>query len=69
MTRDEFLIRFRHELEGWLLDAAMTQRSGSDLSMFLRMMRQKIESKLGVMFDAMTTDQAMNGARVKEVRK
>lgn len=53
MTREEFIGQYRHEIDGWLLDAAMVNRTGSDLSIWLRMMRGKIETKLASMYDAL----------------
>ncbi len=56
MTRQEFVSAWRHEVEGWLLDAAMTNRTGAELSVFLRAMRQKIEAKLAAVYDALVPD-------------
>lgn len=54
MTKSEFVSEWRHELDGWILDAAMSSRSGSDLSIWLRSMRAKIEVKLGNIYDSLT---------------
>jgi hypothetical protein len=59
-TREQFIQEFRHEIEGWLLDAAMSGKHGAELSVWLRQMRQKIETKLGVMYDA-SQPQPANG--------
>lgn len=57
MTRQEFIAKFRHEIDGWVLDACLERRpSGLELSKFLREMRAKIEVKLGDMFDAVIAD-------------
>ena len=50
MDAKEFTLKWRHEVEGWVLDAATTQRSGTALSLFLRQIRAKIENKLGAMY-------------------
>lgn len=47
MTTEEFVGKYRHEIDGWILDAAMGGRHGAELSIFLRAMRAKIETKLG----------------------
>ncbi len=72
MTREQFIATFRHEIDGWVLDAAMSGHRGSDLSMFLRMMRGKIETKLASMYDALIPPKPVpvNGeAKPKETRK
>jgi hypothetical protein len=50
-NREQFVEDWRHEIDGWILDAAMQNRSGAELSMFLRVMRTKIGVKLGSMYD------------------
>ncbi len=61
MTRSEFIAEYRHEIDGWLLDAAMEGRRGAELSIWLRQMRARIEQKLGVMYDRMQDKPATNG--------
>ena len=71
MTRIEFVNEYRHELDGWILDAAMESRKGAELSIFLRQMRAKIEAKLATMHDALTNERPAvqpvqtNGGRAK----
>lgn len=62
MTQKEFTERFRHEVEGWLLDAAMSGRSGAELSIWLRHMRARIETKLGQMWQDMQSKAPGSGA-------
>lgn len=49
-TREQFVQDYRHEIEGWLLDAALTKRNGAELSLWLRAMRAKIEAKLAAVY-------------------
>lgn len=46
MTQEEFADEWQHEIDGWLLDAAMAGRTGAELSVWLRNMRGKIRAKL-----------------------
>jgi hypothetical protein len=51
ISRDEFVLHFQHEIDGWVLDAAIEHRKGGELSLFLKVMRNRIVHKLGVMYD------------------
>lgn len=53
MTRSEFIVKFRYEIEGWVLDGAMEARRGAELSIWLRQIRERIGEKLGEMFDVL----------------
>jgi hypothetical protein len=57
MTREEFLGRYRHELAGIVLDAAMANRHGAELAVFCRSMMQRIDAKLGEMYVELTRPQ------------
>ncbi len=51
MTKDEFIEYHRHELGGWLLDAATAQRTGSELALSIRFAMKRIDARLSLMFD------------------
>lgn len=51
MDRAAFIDRWRHELSGMVLDGATTQRTGADLGLFARTIMQKIDARLGAMYD------------------
>lgn len=55
MSRDRerlaFIEKYRHELTGMICDAATVARSGVPLSMFLRTSMQKVDQRLGEMFN------------------
>jgi hypothetical protein len=46
-TRQEFIDRHFHLLCGLLLDAAVTQRTGAELSLWLRTAQRKVADLLG----------------------
>jgi hypothetical protein len=70
MTQDEFVAKYRHEIDGWILDAAMEGRRGAELSIWLKTMRSKIESKLRAMYVSMQPDTApSNGVVTKGVKR
>lgn len=54
MTKEEFASQWQHEIDGWVLDAAMEARRGGELSIFLRSMRLKIRQKLFAIHDELT---------------
>ncbi len=60
-TREQFVQEYRHEIEGWMLDAAMTKRSGAELSIFLRSIRARIEAKLAAMHADLQPSPQRNG--------
>ncbi len=70
MTKEQFVAKWRHEIDGWILDAAIEARRGADLSMFLRGMRAKVEAKLVAMYcDFQTTAPPANGQPGSDIRR
>lgn len=72
MTREQFIEKWRHEFGGMILDAATAQRTGADLSVALRQVMRKIDSILGIQWDALQPKPpALNGTAAKpaEVKK
>lgn len=69
MTRDEFIRDHRAELDGWVLDAAMSGRQGVELSLHLRILRAKIETKLGAMYDALAVKEPIKNGTPTPLRK
>lgn len=65
MSQQEFIEKFRHEIDGWVLDAAMSGRSGENLSLWLKVIRSKIEAKLGAMYDELSKAGAVNTRQVR----
>lgn len=63
MTTEEFVEAFRHEIDGWILDAAMEGRTGAELSVWLRNMRKKVEIKLTLMHQAAVEDKPLKGMK------
>lgn len=53
MTRDEFIAQHLDEWAGQLLDAAVSQRSGAELSLWTRQAYQRLRARLGAMYDQM----------------
>lgn len=74
MTRDEFLERHRHELAGLVLDAAVGERRGADLAIFLRNAMKRTDALLGAVWadlDAERTRLSLtkeNGSERRTVR-
>jgi hypothetical protein len=63
MTKEEFADEWQHEIDGWLLDAAMEGRRGAELSVWLRNMRGKIRAKLFAIHDELTDKPALTIAK------
>ncbi len=51
MTRSEFVEKHRHEWEGWVLDAAMSDRSGTALSLWIKRLQSRIVRDLEAAYD------------------
>lgn len=62
MDRAAFIDRWRHELSGMVLDGATTQRTGADLGLFARTIMQKIDQRLGSMYDQLHPQPAAQAA-------
>lgn len=52
MTRTQFIDKYRHELAGLVCDAAMGDRHGAALAVFLRLSLKRTDTLLGQMFDS-----------------
>ena len=64
MTRQQAIEKYKHEFAGFVLDAATAGRSGGELSLWLRTAVQRIDAKIGAMFDEITAPEdkpATNG--------
>lgn len=46
MKKDAFVEKYHHLIAGMILDAATAQRSGTDLSLWLRLVMSKVDSML-----------------------
>lgn len=57
MTKEEFIEDHRHELGGWILDAATAMRTGGELAVSIRQAMRRIDARLSMMFDQLTKDQ------------
>lgn len=57
MSKEEFIETHRHEIGGWLLDAATAMRTGGDLALSIRTAMKRIDARLAVMYDQLTKDQ------------
>lgn len=53
-----FVEKYRHELTGLICDAATVARSGVPLSIFLRGAMQRVDQKLGEMFNELKAEPA-----------
>jgi DNA-binding LytR/AlgR family response regulator len=51
VTRQEFIDKHKHEIAGFVMDAAVVQRSGAPLAQWLRKQMQAIDMKLALMYD------------------
>jgi hypothetical protein len=51
MTKDAFVDAHRHEIGGWLLDAATSGRTGGQLAASVRLYMKKIDLRLSSMYD------------------
>lgn len=51
MTRKEFIEKHKHKLAGFVVDAAVQQRSGGELALWLRGKMMEIDRDIGLMFD------------------
>lgn len=51
MTRQDFIDKHKHELAGVIADAAVVQRAGAPLAHFLRLAMQRIDQRLGSIYD------------------
>lgn len=51
MTRKDFIDKYKHQLAGFVVDAATAGRSGAELALFLRGVMQRIDANLGVIYD------------------
>ena len=58
MDRDEFVDRFKHEVFGLILDAVVVQRTGPELSIFLKGVSARTEGKLGEIYDFLAAELA-----------
>ncbi len=66
-SRREFIEEHRHALDGMILDAVLSsERRGSELSVWLKMMRARIEAKLGEMYDELQPPAPVNGQPAKK---
>jgi DNA repair protein RadC len=68
MTRAEFRDTFKHELLGMLLDAAITRKSGAELSLDVVNTQHKLSVLLDRMYDSLSTDPINNGKQPTKVR-
>ena len=55
-SKEAFADQWQHEIDGWILDAAMGERTGAILSLFLKNMRKKIRQKLFAIHEELTGD-------------
>ncbi len=62
MSKEDFINRWRHELAGEILDACTVQRTGADLGLFVRRVMQKIDARLGQMWQEFQPKPTANGA-------
>ena len=60
MTRDQFIAAHFHKLNGMVCDAAIRERRGGDLSLFLKMMTDVLEMELGKMYDELNGGKVVN---------
>lgn len=63
MTREQFIDAWRHELAGFVLDGATANRTGADLGLFARTIMQKIDQRLGRMYDQLNPPKETPNAR------
>ena len=61
MSKDQFLMRWKHEWRGLLLDSLLAQKTGAERSLYLRQLEAKIDGNIQTMFD----DAQPNGAPKK----
>lgn len=58
MTREQFIERWKHQLLGLILDAAISHRTGSELSLFLEhTAAAKLYGMLGRMHQELTAEE------------
>jgi hypothetical protein len=70
MTREAFIELHRHELAGYVADAALFQRQGGELALWLRTKMRQIDQRLGEMFDQLrAADPAPKGKDGRAGRK
>lgn len=65
MTEQEWVELYRHEIEGLMLDAAMTPRTGAELSVWLRAKRARITALMNKMHhDAQPESRALSNGHL-----
>lgn len=67
MTRQEFVEKWRHELAGMCLDAALAGRHEASLGLWARAMMQKLDKMLAQMYDEVSPEKAIPAQKTANV--
>lgn len=67
--KDAFIEKYQHMIDGWILDACISQRTGADLSLWLKRHRANVTLQLGLIYDELKPESLPTKTQANGVKR